>query len=252
MNFLRGRSLAALVFLAISLTTTVGAQMNNRRVPYEKLEEKAHRANALQRESIRNLAHEVLTQPHLHPLPAPIVTLLEEKLTTAEVNFRMSNGPGVNESQLVDLLNSIQLKLGLPTYEKTTAAQVRTLRVKLAMMSPHMMGDTLIGGQKLHKGDHVCTEMAPLQAMHLLEVMIDQKILNPDYQDPSIDLLSAERQHLNESKSTQGKPALQVMDSKQVARKQEVQRAINEAVSAMTIQDVYDIVGHALATLRLN
>jgi hypothetical protein len=175
---------------------------------------------------------------------------LENKLTDAEINFRNNTGHGVSEAQLVDLMNWLGDRFHLPPYTRTTAAQVRTLRMKLAIMSPYFMGSTL-SGREIAKGGHVRTEMSPLQALHLLNVLVDQKVINPDYQDPTIDIVAAETQrNKTPSAATRGKfPSVGVQQN---PKKQEVRNAISAAESAMSAQDAYDTVNHALKTLQLD
>jgi hypothetical protein len=217
---------------------------------YRSIELKAQHANARDRQSIRDLAHEVICSPHFYQFPDPIAGLLENRVTDAEINFRNNTGHGVSEAQLVDLMNWLGDKFRLPSYTRTTAAQVRTLRMKLAIMSPYFMGSTL-SGREIAKGGQVRTEMSPLQALHLLNVLADQKVINPDYQDPSLDIVAAERQRdETPGATTSGKlPSVGVVENR---KKQEVRNAISAAGSAMSAQDAYDMVNHALETLQLD
>jgi hypothetical protein len=214
--------------------------------PYREIESKARVADPDNRPTIHDLAHEVVICHHVYSIPDPVASLLEDRLTDAEIRFRNKTGPGVSEEQLVDLMNWLGNKLGLPSYTKTTAAQVRTLRMKLAVLSPALMGSTL-GGKELRPRDHVRTELSPLQAMHLLYVMSDQKIMNQDYQDPATDIITAEQ---GRAKKAGAAPAYLSADAN--LKEQEVRSALSSAISAMSTQDAFEIVGHSLKALKLD
>ena len=226
---------------------------------YASIELRARNANVRDRQSIQDLAHAVIAEPHYCRLPDSINELLETKVTDAEINFRDHTGHGVSETQIVDLMNWMGDRFHMPAYTSTTGQQVRSVRMRLAIMAPSLMGNTL-SGKEIAKGGHVRTEMSPLQALHLLNVLIDQKIINPDYQDPSVDAVAAERERDKASGaamgnkrvgSTTGGNARSISISTNPKEK-EVRDAISAAQSAMTMQDAYDVVNHALKTLQLD
>jgi hypothetical protein len=214
--------------------------------PYGEIESKARRAEANDRQSIHDLAHEILITRHVYSIPESVAGVLENRLTDAEIKFRNKTGPGVSEEQMVDLMNWMGEKLRLPTYTATTPAQVRTLRMKLAVSSPVLMGNTL-SGKDLKPGDHVRTELSPLQAMHLLYVMADQKILNEDYQNPSVDILAAERER--GQKAGTSKTHLRVSTNHKSV---EVMNALSSSVYSISVQDALDIINRTLRTLHLD
>jgi hypothetical protein len=224
---------------------------------YEMIELKAQQADPNNRQSIRDLAHEILVSPHFHHVPDPVSIFLEDKLTDAEIEFRNHNGHAVSETQLVELMSWMADKFRMPSYLRTTAAQVRTLRMRLAIASPLLMGSTL-AGQEVKIGGQIRTKMSPLQAMHLLNVLIDQKIANPDYQDPSIDIDTAQRQREEGirkvsptgARVVNGKLAWVTSDNN--PKRKEILNALSAALDQMSMQDAYDIINHALETLQLD
>ncbi len=182
--------LACALHTALAQTSTTGSKSMS---IYHKIELKAQKADPGNRQSIHDLVHEVMVTPHLYQMSDPIASLVEDRLTDSEINFRNNNGHKVNERQVVDLLNWMVERFGLPSYLKTTETQVRTLRMKLLIAAPVLMGYA-ITGKEIEKGGHIRADMSPVQAMHLLNVMVDQKVMNPDYQDPSIDIASSEQE----------------------------------------------------------
>ena len=63
---------------------------------YKQIELKAQKADPCNRQSIHDLAHEIMVSRHLYQLPDPMATLLEDRLTDSEINFRNNNGAALN------------------------------------------------------------------------------------------------------------------------------------------------------------
>jgi hypothetical protein len=215
------------------------------------IEQKAKHADARNRQTIQDLAHEVTTFPHVYPTPEPIASLLESRLTDAEIKFRNNQGHSVSEAQLADLMTWLSDRFKLPAYARTTIPQVRTLRMNLALTSPQFMGST-IGGSGIKKGGHIREEMSPLQAMHLFGLMIDQKILNPDYQDPSIDIVAAERKRKEEMRTKRTGQGGGYIGTQENTKNREMRNSIDSAAEAMSSQDAFDVMNHVFNTLHLN
>lgn len=217
--------------------------------PYVAIEQKAKEATVQNQQSIQDLTHQVVTFPHMYQLPEPVVAALETKLATAEMQYRNHQGHAVTDGDLVSFMNWMGDRLHLPAYTKATASQVRSIRVRLALSSPQFMGTTL-AGRDLTKGDHLHSEMSPLQAMHVFNVMIDQKLVNPDYQDPSIDLKAADDKHVKDAHGERGASHLTVRSAG--SRELEIRKSVSVATDSMGAQDIYEIMNHALDMLHLN
>jgi hypothetical protein len=213
--------------------------------PYHDIELKARQADPSDRQSIHDLAKAIVIQQHLYSIPESIASVLEDRLTDAEIRFRNKTGQGASEQQLVDLLNWMGQKLKLPSYATTTLTQVRVLRMHLSVSAPILMGNAL-SGNELKRGDHVRTELSPLQAMHLFYVMADQKILNEDYQDPTLDIVSAERDRAKKA----GNAAVYLRASTN-PKEQEMRNVLSSSISSMSFQDAFDILDHALKTTSI-
>lgn len=218
---------------------------------YAQIELKSTLADPANPQSIRDLAHEIVAYPHVYPVPPELCGLVEEKLTDAEIRFRTGIGPGVDEAELVTLINWMIDRFRLPAYAKATPQQVRTLRMKLVILSPNLMGNTL-SGHDVKLGGHIHSVMSPLQAAHLLSTMFDAKILNPDYQDPSIDILASEREQRKASQHSSYAGRNMAVASRANPKRQEMREAISASAASMTMQDAYDIINHAFKALHLN
>ena len=135
-------AIALLVASAILLTAQ--SQMHSQTVPMQTpgrtLDQIAHDATPDNPDSIKALAHSVVTFPHAYRFPPELSSLLEDSLTNAEIRYRNHVGAGVREGQIVSLMNDLAEKFQLPAYLETTPAQVRGLRRVLAMNTPSLMG----------------------------------------------------------------------------------------------------------------
>jgi hypothetical protein len=133
-------------------------------------------------QSVRSLADGVLSFPRPYPrLDAQIEELIKSRLAQAEIKYRHGSEHGVQEADIVALLNEFADKLQLPPYAKTSISQLRVLRMRLALAEPKFMGLGL-ARQDSKVGDSLNTEMSPLQGLHLIETLIDQKVGNPEFQ----------------------------------------------------------------------
>jgi hypothetical protein len=219
--------------------------------PRNALERIAHDATPDNPDSIRALAHGVVNFPHVYGFPSELSVLLEADLSRSEIAYRNGLGPGVKEEQVLSLLNELANKLNLPQYVQTTPAQVRNLRMRLAIVNPSLMGSGLTS-HTLEKGAPVSDTMSPLQAFHLLGTMIDQKIFNDLYQDPSIDIVHAEKERQEEYRrkaAATGKD--HVLEARSNPRSLEVRTAIEKGITSMSIAESIELVNHSLTAMGL-
>ena len=221
---------------------------------FARLDILARSADVAQPSSIRNLTHEVLIYPHVFSFPRPIAQVLESKLDQAELDYRAGRGRGVDEAQLVAILNLLGARFNVPGYLRTTSVQMRTLRMKLFIASPAFVGAGL-NLQQLNRGDSIPSKMSPLQAFHLLNVMIDQKVKNEDYQDPDLNLAASEEAR-RQLMLAQASPAERASSRVTLVRKTgtkntEIRTAIAKSIEAMSLNDGLDLVSSILANLNL-
>lgn len=154
------------------------------RGPYDDLNDAASQVVPEDENSIRVLANAVFDFPHSYPhMPADIEATAKDRLIQAEKAYMQKRGPGVQEHAVVNTINTLAEKFAVPEYAKTSALQVRYIRMTAALGAPNFMGQGVARpGTKI--GDSIGTEMSPIQAAHLMAVVIDQKFINPDFQVP--------------------------------------------------------------------
>jgi hypothetical protein len=221
--------------------------------PYKQLETAASQARLEEPESISNLTDAVIGSPHFFQLPDPLITALKIELTKAENGYRRNENRGVSEAQLADLLNLVGKRLKVPDYARTTPHQVRALRMNLAIASPRFMGIGL-SRQGMKIGESIETTLSPLQAAHLFCVMIDQKLTNEDFQDPSIDLSKRSRernQDLEVMKRRGQASGDALVMHRHNPKNAEMRAAIATGIESMSIQDSLELLDNMFTSIKL-
>jgi hypothetical protein len=219
--------------------------------PDHMLDNLARQATPTNPDSITALAHSVIAYPHVYGFPPEVAGLLESDLARDEIAYRNGLGPGVKEEQVLKLLNDLAAKFHMPDYVQTTPAQLRNLRMNLALNSPYFIGAGLTN-RELHEGQSVNDTMSPLQAMHLVCVMVDQKVLNDLYQDPTIDIVRAEKERSDAYRReavAKGSKAIVVGHSNPHGL--EVRNVLSNGIASMSISDAYDLINQSMETIGL-
>ena len=161
--------------------------------PHQNVEEKARLLQDNNRDTYRALADEIFKSPRglgvlemahgigLANIPAPIDNVIKDRLVYAEMQYRQGTGKAVREQSIVDAINSLVQKLGLPDYTRTSPAQVRFMRMFLIRMNPTFMGRGTVRPD-MQVGESITDEMSPMQAVHLLLDVAGHKFFDPDFQ----------------------------------------------------------------------
>ncbi len=111
--------------------------MASARATPRTIENKAALVNPDDPDSVRALVDEVFNLRLSFPrVPAPIESVVKERLVRAEILYRKGEKPGLQEEDVVNTLNSVVDGLGGPPYLKTTLSQVRVLRMRLSLGQP--------------------------------------------------------------------------------------------------------------------
>lgn len=221
--------------------------------PNQRLESSSRLADPSNPATIDALTHDVLSFPHTYRLPGPLEQVLESRLARSETAYRNGVGPGVTESQVLELMNSLAETLRLPDYAKTTPLQIRELRMALLTQSPHFMGTGMVR-EGMRTGESINEEMSPLQAMHLFSFMVDQKILNPEYQDPASDPAVLHRERMKEFERIQreGAPTEKHLLLRSSNPKgAELRTAISSGFESMSMIDAFNLLSETLNKLDL-
>jgi hypothetical protein len=217
---------------------------------YESLETAASKANVQDRNSVVALTDELFKVPHYGDyLPAALQNSVKSRLVEAEMAHRQGTNPGVSEDAVVQVVNSVAERFGLPEYAKTNASQIRYLRLHMAMTRPIFMGAGMTRSDA-KIGDQINSTMSPAQAVHLIQVLADQKYSNPTYQVPPADW-DSKNVHLAFGDPSGTPPSGSPLQFVQNPKSDEMRNLISNAGSRLSIADAQDLIEQALRTLGM-
>jgi hypothetical protein len=250
---------SAICLLAFSGTAQTSALRTTKMTrPYERIENRASLVDANNLASIQALADEVFLVPRAYPrMPDVVAGAVKARLVQAEAKYMHGEGPGVQEQEVVTLLNDLATRFGAPEYAKTSLAQVRVMRMTLLLSAPVFMGRGMMPDHA-RLGDSVNTTMSPLQAAHLVGGMIDQKMLNPDFQVAPAEWDSnryesalAKIQQIRDMKlSGQLQTTMDAM-VRDNPKRLEMRQLLSREFSFLTLNDASALINEAFATLKI-
>jgi len=227
-------------------------------LPHERIENQAALVNTNDQQSVRALANEVFNFPRAFPrLPDAIANIVKDRLVRAETKYLRGEGPGVQEREVALLLNDLASRFGAPAYAQTSPQQVRVLRMSLLLSAPVFMGRGMTPDHA-QVGDSINPTMSPLQATHLLATLIDQKLLNPDYQIPPAEWDSnhyqsslAKMQRIQELKQSGEFRSRLAATIRENPRRVEMRQVLSREISSMSLTNAIELVNQAFATLKI-
>jgi hypothetical protein len=212
--------------------------------------------------SVAALVEEVFNFPRAYPrLPTVLEATIKDRLAQAEMSYIRGGTPAVKEEDIVKLVNNMATKFGAPDYVRTTARQLRFLRMSLALVEPKFMGAG-VARQSAKIGDPIGSSVSPLQAAHLLAALVDQKFLNPDFQvspadwdrafDPSsIDKLDAARRERQGAAASQEASKSTQIVARVNPKRMEMNEFLSQQASSVSWDDAWVIVQEAFTTLGI-
>ena len=148
----------------------------------EIVDAKARQAQNGDENSIRALADAIFDN-FVPGLPADTSAVIKDRLVRAEIKHRKGH-QGVKESSIVKAVNHLANALGAPDYAQTSPLQIRVLRADLSETIPSLISpeDEKDKGARKKVGHSLKRELSPLEATVVMAMMIQQKMLNPDWQ----------------------------------------------------------------------
>jgi hypothetical protein len=131
--------------------------------------------------------------------------------------------------------------------------------MQLVLSSPAFMAAGLTH-ENMKPGETISDRMSPLQAVHLLSSLLDQKIINPDYQ---LQPAEWEKAHLAPATARiQQMQKLQSSDQQINAprraevrvfhRRRDLHQAILQAGSTLSFTETMNLIDQAFTTLKIN
>ena len=160
--------------------------------PYQSVEDTARLLRDNNQDTYRALADEIFKAPRglgilsvdgigLENLPAPITTVIKDRLVYAEMQYREGTGRAVREQNIVDVTNLLVQKLELPDYVRTSPSQVRYMRMVSITWNPTFMGKSA-ERPNMQVGESISDEMSPMQAVHVLLEVLGHKLSDRNFQ----------------------------------------------------------------------
>ncbi len=151
------------------------------RSPIDRAAEQLVYANQGQ---ITDLASAVFTKHHITGTYRDVSQPVLSELVVAETNYHLGNIAPVTEAQVVAIVNHMAAMIAAPSYAYTNLREIRSTRVKLALIEPHFIGTRPLTVHSARSAGKmlVPAEMSPLEAFHVTATVFEQKLNNPDYQ----------------------------------------------------------------------
>jgi hypothetical protein len=225
---------------------------------HNQVEEAAKKAkNSKDEKAVRELADAVFDYAG-GQMPASVSDGIKDRLVRAEMNYRKGK-KGIREEDIVRTVNELADTMSAPAYAKTSKLQVKVMRVKLMGDHPSFIAqerDEKKKGLKKEVGDTINPEVSPLEGAFITMMMIQQKVLNEDWQKTPEEYaanLNTKRQ--KEVKSAAGgqelKGRLVARRAKNIEKVNEMMETINKGLGRLGVAGSLDLVDKSLDTLGI-
>lgn len=213
------------------------------------IEEHARKAKDNQEQSIRLLA-DALFQDVAAALPGSLSTRMKDRLIEAEVKYRQGH-KGIRESHIVRAVNQLATRFSAPDYAQTSPLQIRTLRLELMKQYPNFIAQDEDDKKALKKkvGDRINQDVSPLEAFFLAAVMVEQKMLNEDWQEGPDEWAANAKAHKKHFNQDHPGSAKIIGMPPNVAKRREMAEVVSRSVSSLTITDAQQLANELLDTL---
>jgi hypothetical protein len=226
----------------------------------DSINEKAKKAQGGDERAVRELADEIFNTPYFAEMPDALRQTMKERVLRHEADYRKGK-KGVKEEQVVLTVNRLADKFELPDYAKTGALQIRVLRARLRAGYPDFISQDAgrqSKGIKKKVGTRLKAEMSPLEAVFTTAVLLQQKLLNEDFQMAPGEY--ADNLHKKELEKWQAARAGKQVDDSQkhklgFAEKnkyRELREAIGRKAAAMNMTDLLALPDETLDALGIN
>jgi hypothetical protein len=168
-----------------------------------------------------------------------------ERIGKAESNYRAGQSAGIPESKIVRTINGLAVKFNLPQFAKTDSYEVRKLRVALLPSFPDLIGQKTQTMQSIKTGSGIEPIMSPAEAVLILSMMMNQKLVNPDYQLTQAERLERWDENHNHRQNAEKSGQLTVN------RGNEIQAALKRGAQAISLRDAVQLSDLILNTLGI-
>lgn len=130
--------------------------------------------------AIRIMTAQLFTDAGIRPEIASAFSF-NERVVQAELAYRKGGQPGIRENAVITSVNNLTTAVNAPAWARTNQSEVRKLRMLMILRYPHMMASEAPPDE--HGRYRALDDtMSPLEASYVAAYMIQQKLLNPEFQ----------------------------------------------------------------------
>jgi hypothetical protein len=207
--------------------------------------------------TVGRLTGAVLSVSHYLQLPPSYRQLLHDKIETAEYDFWRNESAGIQEFDLANAFNGLDDRsvdlvtfLKLPEFARTNEEQIRFLRSQMVADSPAFMAFN-VAALNWRVGGRTSPAMSPLQALHLVLTLMDQKFYNPTYQ-VSLEHWAESRARHEESAANNAPGVQHSIKQLPADKLQQLRQALDESVASLSGEDSIQLLAYLERTLNGN
>lgn len=172
-------------------------------------------------------------------------TAIKDRVGRAESRYRQGQAAGIPEAKIVRTVNGLARKFDLPDYVRTSNYEVRRLRLGLLPNFPQIITQETQGVLPVSVGAQIDSQMSPAEAVFVLAMMLQQKMVNTEYQLRHSERLDrwAETHNHSAPQSNSPHPAQN--------RSREIREALTRAASSASMSDSLSLSNLTLNTLGI-
>jgi len=224
--------------------------------PVEQLNARAQAVKGDDVASIDGLATVLIASLIPLDLPEDVRATLHTRLVAAEVDYRRG-GQGVSEGNVLRTVNDLAKEFATPEYAKTSMSQVRFLRTSMMGVFPNLLIPQRINPNK-SKESSSHQSLSPMGAMLLTALLIQQKLINEEFQvEPKDWRDHLQKKNLEVWRTYREKKSAPASGSRlstrpDGAKSKELRQLIEQRIATMSQTDVVNLTSAMLDKLGIS
>lgn len=199
------------IFIFVTNKQTEKTQASVNTDMYEEIDNKALAAQSGQQVAVSDLVDTIFISYAINEFDPNLVASLKDRIVRAELN-----GQVIEEYRVVEAVNWLADQFSAPTYARTSPLQIRATKVNLSKYMPNLFVDKDTQGNvgiQRQENSIISNQVSPCQATSLLLLIVEQKMLNEDFQkNPEqwdADFYNSQQSAVSNSSSQNNSPSLE-------------------------------------------
>jgi hypothetical protein len=213
--------------------------------PWQKIDDKAKAVKVGDRQATETLVDEIFTSFNWNAQLIGATTHIKERVVRSEMSYHNGSSRGIPEAHVANLINGWAARFNAPDYARTSQEEVRTIRVRLQPILPHLIdqgsSSKPVDLESLRQKKSLSSFLSPAEALYVTLALLDQKALNDNFQ-----LTPAERAQRGRAKNIPPAPV-----SAETTRQQEMRRLIEREASNLGLLGIAALADEALNRLGM-